>query len=452
MKKLFFIIAVCTVYISNAQTLSYNDIGVLFTNEQINGTARYNALSGAFGSLGGDLSAISGNPAGAAVFLNSEMSFTVDFNTIKTDANYYGERTYSSYDDVEFSQMGGVFVFRTNYGNQPNSGWGKVAVAFDYSKSADFDNFWYAQGNSGYPTWVNDPNSPDPDSEDYPFSDGQYLENATSGRNNKYTFTIASEYNNKIYLGASFISNDVDFYQSVLMEEYNDDGNNNYLDASMFQQLSTYGYGYSFNLGIIAKATDNLRLGFAYQSPVWYDLGERFLDYDLELYVSNVDEYHYEYSDISSYYYNLRTPSRYTGSLSYIFGKSGLISVDYIYRNYSNITLTNGNWNQENQDFNTYLRGTSEVRVGTEWRVEKLSLRGGYHFKQNPYKNSYSSDDNQGFSFGLGYNFGPVKLDIAYQQDSRTGVYDFYPQYDEVNPVELDYKLSKFTASLIINI
>lgn len=448
MKNLFFALAVLTAYISSAQTLGYNDIGVLFTNDQINGTARYNAMSGAFGSLGGDLSGITVNPAGAAVFLNSEISFGMDFNGKKTNSDYYGTRSTSDYDDVDFSQTGGVFVFRSNYGNS-NNGWGRVAVAFDYSKANNYDNFWLAQGNSNYPTWVNDPNDED---QFYLNSDGQYFENSTNGRNNRYTFTIASELNNNLFLGASFVSYDVDFYQTILMEEYNNDGNNNYLDASMFQQLSTYGYGYSFNLGLIAKATDNLRVGIAYQSPVWYDLGESFLDYDLEIYVSNVDEYYSDISDINRFYYNLRTPSRVTGSLSYIFGKSGLISLDYIYKNYSNIKLTNGNWNQENQDFNRYLKGTSEVRVGTEWRVQKLSLRGGYYFQQNPYKNAYDSDNINGYSFGLGYNFGPVKLDMAYQQNKRTAAYSFYPQYDEVNPVELDSKLSKFTASLIISI
>lgn len=448
MKKLLFSIAVLTVCITNAQTLSYNDIGVQFTNEQISGSARYNALSGAFGSLGGEISAISGNPAGAAVFLNSEMGFTLDFNGVKTETNYYGENNYSTYDDVKFSQFGGVFVFRTNYGNR-KKGWGKVAMAFDYSKAANFDNFWFAQGNSNYPTWVNDPNN---QNKQYLFSDGQYLENATSGRNNKFTFTMAAEYNDKIYVGASFISYAVDFNQTVLMEEYNHDGNNNVLNASMYQQLSTYGYGYSFNLGVIAKATDNLRVGIAYQAPVWYDLGENFLEYDLEIYVSNEDEYHSDYSGLNSYYYTLKTPSRFTGSLSYIFGKSGLISLDYIYKDYSNITLTNGNWGAENKEFQTSLKGTSEVRFGTEWRVQNLSLRGGYHFEQNPYVNSYSSDDKKGFSAGLGYNFGNVKLDLAYQQDSHTGAYNFYPEYNEVDPVNLDSKFSKFTASLIIKI
>ena len=118
------------------------------------------------------------------------------------------------------------------------------------------------------------------------------------------------------------------------------------------------------------------------------------------------------------------------------------------------ISLTNGPFNNENQNFNNDLRSTSEVRIGTEWRVDQFSLRGGYHFEQNPYKNAISSDNKEGYSFGLGYNFGNIKLDFSYQQDTQTGVYDFYPEpiYDQIDPVNLDSKISKFTTTMIINI
>lgn len=449
MKKLLFIVVFAFVNISFAQTMSYNDLGVLFTNEKIDGTARFNAMSGAFGSLGGDISAIDINPAGAAVFLKSEISFSVDFNGIDTKANYYGINSYSSSDDVVFSQSGGVFVFRKNYGNTPNQGWGKVALAFDYSQVNNYDNFWFAQGNSNYPTWIYDPYL---ENKVYPFSDGQYFENYTSGRNNRFSFTVASEYNNKLYIGAAFNTYNLDYYQRVTIEEDNYSLNGDQLAVNSIQELGTYGDGFAFNLGIIGKPTDNLRLGIAYQSPVWYNMYENFIEYDTEIYLSNIEGYYSEYSGINEYYYKLRTPSKFTGSVSYIFNKLGLISLDYIYRNYSNINLSDGNWSLENQEFKTTLNATSEVRVGTEWRYQKLSLRGGYHFAQNPYKTAISSDDNQGYSLGLGYNFGPVKVDFSYLYSSQTGTYTVYPQYQEINPTELDFKEDKFTVTLVINI
>jgi long-subunit fatty acid transport protein len=446
MKKLIFIAVLGLVTISNAQTLSYNDLGVLFTTEKIDGTARFNAMSGAFGSLGGDISAIDINPAGAAIFSNSEIAFSVDFNGIDTQANYYGNNSYSSTDDVVFSQSGGVFVFNTNYGN---NGWGKVALAFDYSQVNNYDNFWFAQGNSNYPTWIYDPNIED---KFYLLSDGQYFENYTSGRNNRYSFTIASEYNNKLYIGAAFNTYDINYYQQVLIEEDNYALNGDELYANSIQELATSANGFAFNLGIIGKPTENLRLGLAYQSPVWYNMYETFIEYDTELYLSNIDGYYDEYSGINEYYYQLRTPSKLTASTSYIFDKAGLISFDYIYRNYSNIELSDGNWNLENQEFNTGLNATSEFRVGTEWRVQKISLRGGYHFAQNPYKTANSEDNNQGYSFGLGYNFGPARLDFSYQHETQAGNYTVYPQYSEIAPTELDFKMDKFTVTLAINI
>ena len=37
-------------------------------------------MGGAFGALGGDISAISINPSGSSVFLNSEIGFNIDFS------------------------------------------------------------------------------------------------------------------------------------------------------------------------------------------------------------------------------------------------------------------------------------------------------------------------------------------------------------------------------------
>ena len=44
--------------------------GLNYSSNSIDGTARFNSMSGAFGALGGDLSAIAINPAGSAVFNN----------------------------------------------------------------------------------------------------------------------------------------------------------------------------------------------------------------------------------------------------------------------------------------------------------------------------------------------------------------------------------------------
>jgi len=383
MKKLFLAAMLCIAFISNAQTLGYNDIGVLFSKEKINGTARYNAMSGAFGALGGDLSAIETNPAGAAVFLNSEFALSLNIKNSETIVNYYGNNEFSENDFTNLSQAGGVFVFESY---SRNSAWGKVALGFNYSIANDFETQWFAKGNNNYPTWIDDPND---DNIQYLDTDGQYFENFNDGRNDKYSFTFASELNNNMYLGASFSTYDIENLQRILLEEYNKDGNGNNLDASLIQELYTYGEGFSFNIGLISKASENMRLGLAYQSPVWYTLSEDYLDSDLEVYVSNTDELITDFSGYNAFDYKLRTPSKLTGSFAYIFEKQGLISIDYIYKNYSNIELDmagNFGFIEENKAFNADLEARGELRMGTEWRFDKLSIRGGYHFEKSKYK------------------------------------------------------------------
>jgi long-subunit fatty acid transport protein len=447
MKKLFLAATLCIAFISNAQTLGYNDLGILFSSENINGTARYNAMSGAFGALGGDLSSIETNPAGAAVFLKSEFAVTFNIEDIETTSNYYGNNEFSENSNANISQSGGVFVFNNNYNR--NSNWGKIAIGFNFSLANDFENFWIANGNSNYPTWIDDPND---ENISYINSNGQYFENLTDGSNNKYTFTFASEYNDNLYLGASISTYDVEHYQQTLLEENNNDGNGNNLDASLIQELLTFGDGFSFNIGLISKPNDNVRLGLAYKSPVWYRLSEDYLDYDLEVYVSNTDEFITDYSGINKFDYNLKTPGKFTGSFAYIFEKQGLISVDYIYKNYSNIELSNSNFSAENQLFKSDLESTGELRIGTEWRFDNISLRGGYHIEKSPYKNALESDNVEGFSLGAGYKFRGGKLDFSYQNSSNTGAYNFYPQYNQVNAAELNIDNSKITATLILNI
>lgn len=434
MKHIFTLMALFGALALNAQSLGYNDLGVLFTNEQDNGTARFRAMSGAFGALGGDLSAIEINPAGTAVFLKSELGITMNIRNQSISSNYYGTNTTVEDDYTNLSQIGTVFVFKNNF-----SDWSNMAIGFNYSLSNDFDDFWVAQGNSDYATFIYDENMDEDNL--YLNTEGQYFDNYTSGQTNKYTFTFASQYKDKFYLGASFTSHDIRHYQNVYLVEdnYNDMGEKLpiYL-SSLNEELSTFGYGFSFGLGIIAKPNDNVRLGFAYRSPVWYNLTEEFFDNN---------------GFLNGFRYDMRSPSKYTGSFAYIFGKNGLISVDYTYRNYSNIKLEpTHEFQPENQFFSNNLQGTSEVRAGAEWRVKRLSLRGGYNYKQNPYKDAISSDNLTGFSVGAGYNFGFAKFDFAYENTQRTDVYDFYPQYDEVDAAELDFDTSKWTLSLVFNL
>ncbi len=453
MRKIILVTTLCFAVTLNSQTLSYNDIGLLFSKENINGTARFNSMSGAFGALGGDLSAIEINPAGAAVFMNSEFSTSLLIRNSKISSAYYGNSEITDNNYTNLSQAGGVFVFAGGR----NSNWGKIAFGFNYSATNDFENFWLAEGNSGVAplTDIYDPNVI------YNIIDGQYFESFTKGKTNKYSFTFATQNSNNLYFGASINTYDVEYYQGGLLEEYNSDDTSNTFDISQFQELLTSGEGISISLGLISKPSNNVRLGLAYQSPIWYNLSEDYIDYDVDIYENDLNitqEFNSEdtYSDVNFFDYRLKTPSKLTGSFAYIFDKTGLISIDYTYKNYSNIKISNTSFNnenftEENMDFKETLESTGEFKIGTEWRFDNFSLRGGYHFEKNPYSNAIDSDNLEGFSIGAGVKLRNIKFDISYQKDIYTAPYNFYPQYN-LNSSELDFDTSKITATFVLNL
>ena len=70
-----------------------------YSNDEIEGSARYSAMSGAFGALGGELSAISINPAGSAIFskgiaTNTQTKNKTNFNTVSQDIFFIKDTLY----------------------------------------------------------------------------------------------------------------------------------------------------------------------------------------------------------------------------------------------------------------------------------------------------------------------------------------------------------------------
>ncbi|HHC78775.1 MAG TPA: hemin receptor [Flavobacteriia bacterium] len=454
MKKFFILLGgwLLSSLAINAQSIPFTDAAVLFSGGGNNGTARFNAMSGAFGALGGDMSAGDVNPAGLAIFKNSSASVTFGLRNTDINTSFHGTNVSNNDNYFNITQAGGVMVFD----NSGSPYWKKIALGFNYSLARDFENNYIVRGNSGISEFNSDPflnNDSDPNNDIfYNNVDGQFFGNTTNGQNEKFTFSLAAQYNEKFYLGFSVVAHSLDFFQNALFEESNNDGNGNLLDASLLQQLNTFGEGVGFSLGFIAKPTQEVRFGVAYETPVWYNLTDQFAE-DLEIQVSNDNQLFVETQDISVFDYKLTTPSRLTGSFAYIIGKEGLISFDYTYKNYTNTKLKpNNDFVNENEFFTNGLKNTSTFNVGAEWRLDNVSLRGGYHYEQTPFEDSIDSDNINGYSFGIGFKFkGNIKLDLAYQNSTNTDVYRFL-DLDGVEPAELDITNDKFTATLVIGL
>jgi long-subunit fatty acid transport protein len=265
-----------------------------------------------------------------------------------------------------------------------------------------------------------------------------YQENSvrTMGYNGKIAFNLATEYDKRFYFGLNLNAHFTDYRSTTrFYEDYDDSPGANSstgVQASQFtNELYVYGSGFSFQLGAIAKITNQLRIGLAYESPTWYNLNEELQ----QILAVNCPDCNVRQDDFFAgpntviFYptYSLQTPSKYTGSLAYVFGTSGLISVDYSLRDYSNMNFRpSQEFVQANNTINSALDVSNEIRIGAEYRIKKWSLRGGYRFEESPFKGTKTVGNLNSFSTGFGYNFGSIKLDMAYtfaQRENRQGFF-----------------------------
>ncbi|MDD7915042.1 OmpP1/FadL family transporter [Polaribacter ponticola] len=460
MKKIFTIAALfAATLMSNSQSLGYQDLGILFSQDTQNGSARFTALSGAFGALGGDISAINVNPAGISVFKNS--IFTGTFNSRNTEitTNYYGNSRTNQDQFINLSHAGAVLVFDSAYSNE----WSKFAIGFNYRITKDFNEDFSIQGNSGIATFTEYPLDNNSPTFLYNIADEQRFSNTTSGELSELNIGFSSVYQNKLHVGLALNFYDLNFSQQSTLTEFNSDANGNELDANLYQENFTTGTGFSLNAGFIYKAHQNFRFGLSYQTPTWFTeiieesniINNDGFNGDTEIVVSN-DNLIYDntaggYFPSQQLLYRLKTPSKLTASAALIFGKNGLLSFDYTNKSYSKIKLSGADFSSENQSFQNNFKNTNNFNVGTEWRFDRLSVRAGYRFEENPNKLAVETNNIEAYSYGIGYNFGNFKLDFSYSDNNKTSTYNMYPGFN-VKATNLTIDNSVFTTTVTISL
>ena len=453
-------------YTSYAQSLGYTDLGLLFSEENYNGTARYNAMGGAFGALGGDVSSIYQNPAGGAVFNRSEISGSLSMENINTEATYYNATTYNNTSSFRVPQVGFVMVFDSPY---PSTNWSKFTFGFNYSMVNDFDNKYRVQGNNDASYTRYNLHPFDENELPYNISKAQSFTNITKGRSDVYTFTLASAYKNFFYIGSSLNFHDIRFTQEAYLSEQNGDNDNNSLFADYSQYISELSSGISLGIGIILKPTRNIRFGVAYQSPVWHTEiieDSNAIDYDpdnsyegfkeqgvLAIYSSDINGKYLntnsETPPLLTYRYGLNTPEKWTVSAAITLGQHGLISADLYQKNYSLMRFTNSyDFLEENEEIKNIFSKTRGIKAGGELRFNQISLRGGVLLEETPYSVVSDVEYKKGISMGVGFKFRNAKLDFAYQHSKYESSYDIYDVSEPVESASLLNSSSRVSTTL----
>ncbi|MGC1631736.1 MAG: outer membrane protein transport protein, partial [Gelidibacter sp.] len=273
---------------------------------------------------------------------------------------------------------------------------------------------------------------------------------AATGYNGKFSFNASTQFGDNLYLGINLNSHFINYDKFTDLQERNTNAGSFIRDVRFQNTLSTIGSGFSFQIGAIGKINEALRLGLSYNSPTWYNISEETTQYLGTVGSDNLSQI-IDPRVVNVYPdYKLQTPGKITGSLAYIFGTNGLISFDYSLKDYGNTKFkptSDPYFASQNGIMSKTLRNASTYRLGGEYRIQQVSFRGGYRFEESPYENDSFYGNLNGYSFGLGYNFGNVKLDVAYDHAQRDYNHQLYA-VGLTDAAQIDSKNSNFTLTL----
>lgn len=424
------------------------------------GTARFSAMGGAFGALGGEVSALSINPGGIGVYRNSEFTFSTGFNNYSSSLNYRG----TTKDDGRLNFNIPNVAYVGSYKGDPN-GWKNYSFAINYNRVNSFNSETLLSGNNNNSTLIDDYVSilnndnaslSDVEGFSYPFgpsqawqlilidtltnqstgrvdyipyvflddflNTGRTLANIeqerrirTQGNQSETQFTFGGNYQDRFYLGGSIGLQRVRYEQDYSFKEiytYSPGltpGDSSFITS--FQETSNLeikGTGVNFKIGLIYKLTEQLRAGISIHSPTFFGLNEIYL-YDIRSDFSSGQTFRAD-SITSNFEYRVSTPARYNLSLAYIFMQKAAINFDYEYVDYATAKFNDKtdfekDYSAQNDQIETNFTGTHNFRVGAEYRFNPFAFRLGYNYQGNPYASNVPGFDESRSTYSIGGGF-----------------------------------------------
>ncbi len=251
-----------------------------------------------------------------------------------------------------------------------------------------------------------------------------------TGKKSVTDFFLAGEYKKKLALGLSIQHQGLSLTRIRSIAEDGYDASSVLQYAEYETQLKTDADGYGFKVGLMYKLLPSLRFSLAYHSPVWWSVKETMHErlyseaLDRDDLDGDGDTSEINYFDLNPEQTNVYQPYRYIApaktmaGMTFVFQKTGFLSVNYTYSDWgrTHLTLDDGTegdyFKALNQLIADNFTAMHTVSVGGELKVDDFSLRAGYAYKTSPYR--YAKDlTSENITFGAGYDFGNVELDFA---------------------------------------
>lgn len=485
------------------------------SQSDLRGTARFMSMGGAFGALGGDLSTLNNNPGGIGVYRKSEIGVTLDIeaSSIKSATSLMSQSTSQTKVSVpNFGYVGAAwlgndvmpyFTWGISYGRIANlnrhfkgqarmngslynyAALGANGYSTDQlSAQSEFDGYnsmdyipWLSvlayngmainpigDTNQYQGPWQND-------DQRGPSSGTSSFEVDQHGYVDEYAIDFGGNIMNTVYWGMGFGITDIDMTQNtyygenidnaVIMDPKAELGDLEIGKANTM--LSNYshidGTGFNFKLGVIVRPINALRFGIAFHTPTYYNINQSFgadLNFNYTFYNPNGYNKDYTGTPYDSRSWKLRTPWHLQVSAAGIIGSSGIVSVEYEYRPYQNMSVRTDfgdDLPDYNNDIKNYYKAANILRLGAEYRIlPQLSLRAGYVYESTPtgasvannetmvYTSnpddtgtnpSYTLDNStQYITCGIGYRYKNFSIDAAYVYKHRTSEFHSFTPND----------------------
>lgn len=400
------------------------DDACLFSQAFYQGTAKALGMGNAMGAVGGDMTAICINPAGMGVYRSNEFATTLGLTDNHLSSTYYGASneankmrlsipnlTYvstkqrSNYRPLRFTQFG-IGLTRTNDFNIH-----AFAKGLNPTSSRTNNPTFLSQIENTYPddlpsdiwpywgTYLIDDHNDDhlyytsnvPENRVW-----QSLESNFKGRSEEWSFTGSTNFFNRLYIGASLNLTHIKRTGNRATGESKEAGSNIDFESWTYsEELCSNAMGCNAKIGVIYHVNNLMRLGCAFHTPSYYAFDEswqtitksQFMTSGLHTYTSQT--MNYEYTFIS--------PMKWVGSMAFVFGRQGIVSLDVEYTNYgaARFKADDYDYGTVNEDIRNTYGKTFNFRLGSEWLWGTSYLRLGAAYYGSP--------------FGFGETGGSVK-------------------------------------------
>jgi hypothetical protein len=487
-KSVIFIIAALSLF----QGLKSQNIDDALRYSQIfyGGTARFMSMGGAFSALGGDISSLSQNPAGLGVFRSSEITITPQLFHSKVNTDFHGVKSDFMY-NFNLGQAGivsnlisntnesGLITLNFGYSFNKTNNFNQSMQIEGVSNTSSMSDYWagwsegtYYKDLSGvegiaYDAWIMDTITGSGGSsygtvfsnygDNYPSVYGQNIRRLVSneGYTGEHAISIGGNYSNKVFFGATLGISKLKYTSHY---EHNESTTaalpSKFRSFTYTDHYEDQGTGYSLKLGAIIKPVDALRIGLAFHSPTIYRINEYFYE---NITSSFTDGGKYQFSnDPLRFQYALTTPFRAIAGVAVQVKKFALLSADYEFVDYSMAkfreTGDNYDYSQKNRNIKNGLQSASNIRLGGEFRLNKLYLRTGYGYYGKAFQPGEDNAelDYQSLSFGAGYRERNISLDFAFTSYKNSQSNFLYPLADTFAPavVNISETRNMFTFTL----